>query len=74
MSTKKTNLKAAMGPRKETGTPVAATFVNAKETGETQTSVRLPADLHKQARYYSIDNGISLNQLIVEGLRLRLAQ
>ena len=41
--------------------------------GETlQTSVRLPLDLHKRARYYSIDSGISLNLLIVEGLQMRL--
>lgn len=79
MSQKK-DLKKTMGPRSRKATPVAATFTN--ETADAagaggvslQTSVRLPTDLHRQARYYSIDNGLSLNQLIIEGLQLRLNQ
>ncbi|MBW3069610.1 toxin-antitoxin system HicB family antitoxin [Actinomyces sp. 594] len=79
-SQKKNSLKATMGPRRESGTPVAETFVGAAKSpagddGRTsQTSVRLPADLHKRARYYSIDHDVSLNQLIVEGLEMRLEQ
>lgn len=87
MTTRNNDLKKRMGPRRTVAPPVADTFVEAetnepspapapattKETGETsQTSVRLPANLHRRARYYSVDTGVSLNTLIVEALRAEL--
>ena len=87
MTTRDNDLKKRMGPRRMVATPVADTFVEAetnepspalvpattKEAKETsQTSVRLPADLHRRARYYSVDTGVSLNTLIVEALRAEL--
>ena len=68
------SLAGAMRPRREAARPVSETFKRPGVVeGETlQTSVRLPLDLHNRARYYSIDSGISLNLLIVEGLQMRL--
>lgn len=86
MSADKSRLANAMKPRRDRPVPVAKTFLGAEGVGEpaprkgevggevVQTSVRLPADLHKKARYASIEEGVSLNSLIVEGLALRLGQ
>lgn len=87
MTTRENKLRKRMEPRRTVATPVADTFVETetnepapasvpeapKKTEETsQTSVRLPADLHRRARYYSVDTGVSLNTLIVEALRAEL--
>ena len=80
MSTK-TDLKAAMKPRtRKPAASVASTLAAASEVsvveaelGETKpTSVRLPVELHKRARLYSVEHGVTLNALVAEGLVMRL--
>lgn len=37
------------------------------------TSIRLPADLLKEAKHRAVDEGTTVQNLIVEGLKMRLA-
>lgn len=42
--------------------------------GTQPTSIRLPPDLLKEAKHRAIDEGVSVQDLVIQGLRLRLKQ
>lgn len=44
------------------------------ETGRTFASISFPADLWKRARKIGIDLGMHANQIVAEGLEIRVAQ
>jgi predicted HicB family RNase H-like nuclease len=52
-----------MGARKSTKKDAEATEA---EKGEVVFALRLPADLHRELKLYSVSAGTSLNKLIVE--------
>lgn len=68
------DMRSRMAPRTKKAAPrVAETFTEANQD-TVQTSIRLPEDLHQQARFYAIEHKISLNKLVIEGLTARLKQ
>jgi hypothetical protein len=36
------------------------------------TSFRIPCELLREAKHYAIDHGVTLQDLVIDGLRLRL--
>ena len=67
------DMRSRMAPRTKAAPRVAETFTEANQD-TVQTSIRLPEDLHQQARFYAIEHKISLNKLVIEGLTARLKQ
>ena len=67
------DMRSRMAPRTKAAPRVAETFTEANQD-TVQTSIRLPEDLHQQARFYAIEHKISLNKLVIEGLTASLKQ
>ena len=78
MTTKppKKDLASKMAPRTQSPSlPVAQTFTSEENKTQTYpTSIRLPNELRKEAKLYALQHDTTLQQLIIEGLTVRIEQ